>query len=101
MTMKNPSFFLLAATFIFSSFAANAQEKLEKFGIRAGYQSSNWYDSDASKSGDPLQNFYVGFFKDNKLVPAVHFGIGLEYFQNGYSANSTDKRVLHTLSIPV
>jgi len=100
--MKNRSFFLIVAIIIFSSFAANAQEKPEKIGIRAGYQSSNWFDTDGAQLGDRLQSFYVGFFKDNKLIPAVHFGIGLEYFQNGYKGmNSNNKQVLHMLSVPV
>ena len=99
--MKNLSLLLLVSVFTCSAIVATAQEKPEKFGIRAGYQNSIWSDKDGSQPFDPLQNFYVGFFKDNKLIPAVHFGIGLEYFQNGYRVNSTDKRVLHTLSIPV
>ena len=89
--------FILAVTIL----QVKAQ-KGEKFGIRAGYQSSAWYKGGSQLPGtDPLSNFYVGVFKDNKILPAIHFGIGLEYFQNGYKINSNDKRVLHMLSIPV
>jgi hypothetical protein len=83
-------------------FCSNDLLAQDKFGIRAGYQSSNWFDTDGRVLGDPLQNFYLGVFKDNKLLPAIHLGIGLEYFQNGYKGTDTDdKQVLHMLSMPV
>lgn len=97
MKLKNSLFVL--AFFFFCSINLHAQDK---FGIRAGYQNSNWYDSDGYVLGDPLHNFYLGFFRDNKIVPALHVGVGLEYFQNGYKATNIDnKHVLHMLSLPV
>ena len=50
---------------------------------------------------DPLGSFYLGLFKVKKIVPAVHFGMGLEYVQNGFKASNDFKWVLHYISIPV
>lgn len=98
--MKKVCLLLLVLMVTLTILPAKAQRG-ERFGIRAGYQSSAWYKGGSQLPGtDPLSNFYVGIFKDNKLLPAIHFGIGLEYFQNGYRINSTDKRVLHMLSVP-
>lgn len=96
--MKKIYTLLLLALFTFALMPANAQ----KIGVRAGYQMSNWYKDGSQLSGtDPLSSFYVGLFKVKKIVPAVHFGIGLEYFQNGFTAANSYKRVLHYISIPV
>jgi len=59
---------------------------------------------DASKlSGtENLQAFYVGVFRDNKLIPLLSLGSGLEYVQNGYRIEDNDyKRVLHYISVPL
>ena len=96
--MKLKSLVILSAFFLVIPMSVQGQNKV---GIRAGYQNSIWSDKDGSQPADPLNNFYIGVFKDNKIIQAVHFSIGMEYFQNGYTVNSTDKRVLHILSIPV
>jgi hypothetical protein len=76
--------------------------KAQKIGIRAGYQMSNLYKDGSHLSGaDPLSSFYLGLFKVKKIVPAVHFGAGLEYFQNGFNSTGDNKWVLHYISIPV
>ena len=98
--MKKTCSFLFILMVVIAVLPVRAQ-KGERFGIRAGYQNSAWYKDGSQLTGtDPLSNFYVGIYKDNKLLPAIHFGIGLEYFQNGYRINSSDKRVLHMLSVP-
>jgi hypothetical protein len=98
--MKKTFSFLFILMTVITVLPASAQRG-ERFGIRAGYQTSGWYKNGSELTGtDPLNSFYVGVFKDNKLLPAVHFGIGLEYFQNGYTINSSNKRVLHMLSVP-
>jgi hypothetical protein len=97
--MKQLLLFTLISFILTCSIKLPAQNRI---GIRAGYQSSNWFDTDGNVLGDPLQNFYIGVFKDKKLFPAFHFGAGLEYFQNGYKGTGTDdKQVLHMLSVPV
>jgi len=97
--MKKRSLVLFVVLIAFSFLSAKAQDKI---GIRAGYQVANWYDTDGADMGDNLNTFYLGLFKENKLIPALHFGIGLEYFQNGYKGiNTDDKQVLHILSVPV
>ncbi len=100
------SFYLtvFVSVFLFATVQAQNKESEKKTvsGIRGG-----WHSATMSKDGatpynaSPLSSFYVGFFNDNKIVSMLHFGKGLEYFQNGieYSANS--ERVLHTVSLPL
>lgn len=70
-------------------------------GIRAGYQMSETYYPSYGAVGS-LDGFYLGAFKNNKIMPMLHWTFGLEYFQNGYQDKNFDiKRTVHTLSIPV
>jgi hypothetical protein len=95
--MKNLSSIILVLL-VAMAMAAQGQ----KIGIRAGYQSSSWHINGSQVSGtDPLNNFYVGIFKDNKIIPVIHMGLGLEYFQNGVKLSNGDKHVLNYLSIPL
>jgi hypothetical protein len=48
-----------------------------------------------------LSSFYVGLFRDTKIVPMLLFGSGFEYFQCGMSYTNNTARVLHTLSVPL
>ena len=83
------------------SFAQN--EKPQKIGIRAGYNSSIiLVDGHQFASTVALNSFYLGVFKEKKLVPMLRFGTGLEYFQNGYESNIVDlQRRLHYISAPL
>jgi len=100
--MKKVCFLLLVLMVTLTILPAKAQRG-ERFGIRAGYQSSAQYKGGSQISEtDPLNYFYAGLFRDNKIVPALHLGVGLEYFQNGHTYNNgSDKWVLNYLSIPV
>lgn len=84
-----------------STFAQN--EKPQKIGIRAGYQSSTIaVDGSQFASTVGLNSFYLGVFKEKKLVPMLHFGVGLEYLQNGFESNLVDlQRRLHYISAPL
>ncbi len=70
-------------------------------GIRAGYHSAGLFE-DGSKpdTANNLNSFYVGFHRDTKIIPLLHLGTGLEYFQNGIKYSSNTSRVLHTVSVP-
>jgi hypothetical protein len=83
-------------------FAMSVQAQ-NKIGIRAGYQSSALYKDGSQFSGtDNYNSFYVGLFKESKIIPALHFGLGFEYMQSGAVMKSTDdKQVLNYLSIPL
>jgi hypothetical protein len=97
--MKHLKLILLVAFFAFGVIATQAQDKI---GIRAGYQASSLYkDGSQLPDTDPLGSFYVGLFRDNKIVPAIHFGIGLEYFQTGAKQDNDNKLVLNYISLPV
>jgi len=71
-------------------------------GIRAGWHTATLVE-DGSKADtiNNLNGFYVGFFRDTKIVPLLNFGSGLEYFQNGTAYTNNSERVLHTISIPL
>jgi len=71
-------------------------------GIRAGWQSSALVKSGSRPdTANNLNSFYVGLFRDTKIVPMLHFGSGFEYFQCGMSYTNNTARVLHTLSVPL
>lgn len=79
---------------------ANDGERLH--GVRAGFQSAGIFDG-GSSVGDPIRTFYVGFDNDTKLSGPLHFGSGLQYFQNGATniISNDDKLVLHYLGLPM
>ncbi|MGD2035951.1 MAG: outer membrane beta-barrel protein [Bacteroidales bacterium] len=71
-------------------------------GIRFGYQAATMFDNEGKLTGtEVLQSFYVGLFRDNKIVPLLRIGTGVEYFQNGFKTDDDNKLVLHYLSVPV
>lgn len=70
-----------------------------KIGVRAGYSVSNISEGFSITNGQNLNSFYVGVFREQRIVPFMHLGSGLEYAQLGYDDNNTLK--LHYLSIPV
>ena len=83
------------------SYAAGDDDKNK--GIRAGWQTSNYY-IEGNSAGNDLSSFYVGFTGEKSIIPLLKFGSGLEYFQNGYSFDSTSTTAsfkAHTISIPV
>jgi len=98
------SFFITAfiSVFIYTSVLAQDKEKKNVSGIRGGWHSATMVTDGADPfNGSSLDNFYIGFFNDNKIAPLLHFGKGLEYFQNGAAYTDNTKRVLHTVSVPL
>jgi hypothetical protein len=71
-------------------------------GIHGGY-----IESDFKKSGNSYldfnkhKNFYVGFCKDTKIIPLLHFMSGLDYYQAGAKLDDNNKLILHYLSVPL
>lgn len=93
----------LALAFIISIISADCfaggDDKIG--GIRAGYHSANVYIDGSKVDADPLNSFYVGYYKNNRIVPVLNWGFGLEYFQNGYKVNDDNKLKLGYLSVPL
>lgn len=94
----------LVFTAVISTYAQN--EKIEKpyiFGIRAGWHSALIYKDGAGlATTEPLNSLYLGVFNEFKIIPILHAGVGVEYFQNGFQSNLIDlKRKLHYISIPL
>jgi hypothetical protein len=102
--MKTLCAFALAVTWLSFPIGIFAQKEDGKKigGIRFGYHTAAMYDNGSKLSGTKNhQSFYLGFFRDNKLIPALHLGTGLEYFQNGYRVDDDNRLVLHYVSIPL
>jgi len=107
--MKKPKFLqLLFIVFLLLSIhSANAQEKSSKddkpakIGVRAGWNYAAMYADGKVSGTDPLNSFYVGVFKEKKLVSILGLGSGLEYFQGGYKISGDLKRQIHYISIPL
>ena len=95
---------VLAAVFFLGIITVYAQDKnADKIGgIRGGFQSAVMVeDGSKADTANNLKTFYVGLFRDQKLVPILFFGSGIEYFQNGSRYPNDSKRVLHMVSIPL
>ena len=83
-------------------FAGKAQTGDKVGGIRFGYHTANMFkDGEKMPLSSNLDNFYIGFSRDNKIAPMFRLGTGLEYFKNGFKIDDDNKLVLHTISIPV
>ena len=49
-------------------------------GVRAGYNASRLYNGDTYLyETDPLGSFYLGIYKNFRIVPVLKWGVGLEY----------------------
>ncbi|MCK5847225.1 MAG: outer membrane beta-barrel protein [Bacteroidales bacterium] len=90
---------LLVFGLSFNSFAG------DKFGIRAGWQFSNFHNSSSSPAftimDEYLNSFYIGIFKEHKIIPLFRLGGGLEYSQIGSAYDSDNLMKLHYLSLPI
>lgn len=78
------------------------KDKPARIGIRAGWNyASMFIDNDELPGIDHTSSFYIGVFKEKKLVPFLRLGSGLEYFQNGYKIDDNVSRDLHYISVPL
>lgn len=100
--------FLLSAFFLLNinyAFAGGDDDGGKNIGVRAGWQMSGLYEDGSIPAGYGTNSgFYVGFFKDTKIIPLLKLGTGLEYGQVGVvkdSSNYNAKRVLHYVAIPI
>jgi len=93
-TLKIFGLFILLFSVSINSFAG------DKFGIRAGYHAANLYNG-SSALYKTHHTFYVGVFKDVKVLPLLHFGVGIDYFQGGSDKDHDNNITLHYLSVPV
>ena len=102
--MKKRSLVVIAAL-LFGVCMLHAQDKKEGHkvgGIRAGWQASGLFEEGSKPdTAQSLSSFYVGFYRDTKIIPLLHIGSGLEYFQSGMQYSTNTSRVLHTMSIPL
>lgn len=106
--MKKSNFFtaIMIATMLATTCNINAQDddknKPAKIGVRAGWNyAAMFIDGDQLAGTDRMNSFYVGLFKEKKIVPLLRFGSGIEYFKNGYTLSGDLKREMHYISIPL
>ena len=103
--MKNLfSVFVLAVILTLFTADLHAQDKGgdRVGGIRFGWHQSAFYeDGNALSNADPMSSFYAGFFRDNKVIPLLSIGTGLEYFKNGIQYTDDSSLDLHYVSIPL
>jgi hypothetical protein len=92
---------LLASSLTFSVVAQDKGNN-RVGGIRLGYHGAGMFmESDMYPGSEGLGTFYAGLFRDNQIISLLHFGTGLEYFQNGIKFSGDNKRALYYLSIPL
>lgn len=97
--------FLFTAAILIGAITLHGQDNKEKQkvgGVRAGWHYAFLVEEGAKPdTASALSSFYAGFFRDTRIVPMLHFGSGIEYFQNGLEHPGNSARILHTVSIPL
>lgn len=104
--MKNKTMFKVVALVFLCigslNLRAQDSDKPAKAGIRAGWNYSAMFnDGDILRGTDHKNAFYLGVFKEKKVIPFLRFGSGLEYMNNGYKLSNNGERDIHYMSIPL
>jgi Outer membrane protein beta-barrel domain len=102
---KSSRFKLIAIIFILTNIfvVQNAQgddDKDRKYGIRAGFQSSEFV-KDGGVDYDARSGFYIGGYRVNKIMPTLSLQTGLEYVQCGATGDPDYEFRLNYLSLPL
>lgn len=94
--------FLIMIVSLVSAQESSKQDKPARIGIRAGWSYSAMFDNNVQLAGtDYMSSFYIGIFKEKKLVPLLRLGSGIEYVKNGYKITNDLTRDIHYLSVPL
>lgn len=71
-------------------------------GIRAGYQISGLFEGSGRVTGTSnYGGFYDGVFKEKKVIPFLHWGVGLEFCKNVAGLADDNRQVINYHGIPV
>ncbi|HAW51238.1 MAG TPA: hypothetical protein DCX54_02755 [Flavobacteriales bacterium] len=98
--MKSLTLLISSALFVALINPLFAEGDTKLGGIRAGYHQSDIFNN-GSNTGNPNTGFYLGVYKNNKIVPTLHWMVGLEYYQNGSKSDSARKWTMNTIGVPV
>jgi len=99
-----PAILILISSLISSTVSAqdSGKDKPAKIGIRAGWNYASMFIDNEELTGiEHTNSFYIGVFKEKKLVPLLRLGSGLEYLQNGYNIKDGGDRDIRYLSVPL
>lgn len=103
--MKNLITILLTIFFAFSLSTAMAKDKDDdkdkSSAIRAGWQYSSYRNGNVVNDYQPLSSFYAGYYRDNKIIPMLRLGTGIEFSQVGQISDVSPSITLSYLSIPI
>lgn len=82
--------------------SSKKNDKPARIGVRAGWHYAGMFaDGDMLQTTDHINSFYIGVFKEKKMVPFLRLGSGLEYFQSGYKITDDLTREIHYISVPL
>lgn len=87
---------LILFAFSLTSFAGDKDR-----GIRAGYLSGQIKVDGENAFDNNLSSFYLGFYKDKRIIPALRVGAGLEYLQTGSQQDNDNKYQLGYIGVPI
>ena len=94
------TFIILIAIIAVSIQSVQAQGK-HSIGVRAGYQISGLFEGGDRVAGTSnYGGFYAGAFKENKIIPFLHWGAGLEFCKNGAELTDDNRQVINYIGIP-
>jgi hypothetical protein len=100
--MKHIFYLTITITILAISIQSAQAQGKRSIGIRAGYQISGLFEgSDYVTGTSSYGSFYLGAFKEKKIIPFLHWGTGLEYCINGAEIGENSKQKIHYLGLPV
>lgn len=83
------------------SFASGSLMEAQDRGFHAGYIGSNLSKDGNNWFKNSHKSFYLGFYNNQRIIPALFLYTSLDYYQTGSRLDDNNKLVLHYISIPI
>lgn len=94
--------FVILMSGMLSAQESSKDDKPARIGVRAGWNYASMFIDNEQLSGiEHINSFYLGVFKEKKMIPLLRIGSGLEYFKNGYKITDNITREMHYISVPL